>query len=109
MLVKAVSGRVESAHAKMNASRAATANFLHQLFHHATPVAVTLGARQQINVQMGRIVLVRFGTEIIRMMVAMMNMLDARPAGRIALRVRKLGTKRRPPFGFVTMEKVSRV
>ena len=54
---------------------------IHQLLEHAAAVAAALGAGQQVDVQVRRIRLVGLGAEIIRMVIAVMRLLHAIPAG----------------------------
>src|SRR5262245_47060944 len=96
---------VEHAHPQVRARRTATAEPRHQLFEHAPAVAAALRARQQVDVQMRRIGIVRLGTEIVRVMIPFVDLLDPRPPGWITLRAGELGAQRRAPLPFVASVK----
>src|SRR6266850_3118876 len=81
----------------------------HNLFEHPPTITPPLGARQQINVQMGRIMVVRVRAEVIRVVIAIMNLLHASPLAGITLRSGKTSAKARSPLGLVPRKKGMRI
>ena len=74
----------------MRAGRTALTQFVHDLLKHAPTIALTLRARQKINVKVRGILLVRFGTKVVGIMIPRMNPLNGRPFCGITQRRRKL-------------------
>src|SRR6266566_1836718 len=109
MLVEADRTRVELAHAEMCAGRMTPAKCVHDLIDQATPIAAPLYARQEIDVQMRGIPLVRLRTEIIGVVIPVMNPLHPRPFARIALWSGKARAEARPPLLLVTGIEVARI
>src|SRR5437870_13427110 len=93
----------------MRARRAALPKFVHDLFENAPSITAPPRALQQINVQMRGISLVWLRTEIIRVVIPMVNLLDPSPLARIALRLGKMGAQIRTPFLLVASEEGMRI
>src|SRR5207253_6222405 len=97
--------QIQRAHTEVNSGRAALPDFLLELCDHAPAIPLPSRALQQIDVQVGRIFLVRLGAEILRMMISVVSHLYARPLARVARRLGKLSAQLWAPFVFVTMIK----
>lgn len=85
----------------MDAGRPAGAKRLHQSLEHAASVAEALRARQQVDVEVRRVLVVRRRTEIVRVVIAVMDLLGWRPPPRVAQRRGKAGAQIGTPLGVV--------
>ena len=72
-------------------------------------MATALRPGQQVDVQVGRIRRVWLGTEIVRVVIAVIHLLESRPGARIACRRRKTRAQARPPLLLVPVVEPARV
>src|SRR5262245_25081317 len=68
-----------------------------------------MGSGDEVDMQMGRIILIRLRQIVIRMMVEIVDLLNPRPTRWIARGLRKLRTESRPPLFLVTVIEGSRI
>ena len=93
----------------MHAGRAAFRERFEHPGHHPAAVALALRARQQVDVDVRRIVRVGLRNEIVGMMIQVIDLLQARPLPRITLRFGKLRGQAGPPVAFVALIELARI
>ena len=85
----------------MRPGRSAPAQHIEDVLDHAAAVSAALRARQQIDVQVRGIHLVRLRTEVVRVVIGVVDVLDRRPVGRVPLRRGKLRAQALTPVRLI--------
>ena len=85
LFVEFIGPVIRASHGKVNTGRAPASQSIEQSVHHARAISDSLGVREQVDVQVGRIRVERIGVEEIGAVIAVIHPLRGRPVGRITL------------------------
>ena len=100
-MIETLRAPIQRADAKMGTWRASARERFHHPIEHAPTVAAALCARQQVDVQVGRIRLVRLGTKIVGVVIAVIYLLHTSPADRVAVGRLEARAQTRAPLALV--------